>query len=48
MSSFIGGYFVLTADQLARLLFSPVELPVGLITTFIGAPMMIYIGVKLK
>lgn len=48
MSSFIGAYFVLTADQLARLLFSPVELPVGLLTTFIGAPMMIYIGVKLK
>ena len=48
MSSLIGGYFVLTSDQVARLLFAPTELPVGLITTFIGAPMMMYIGVKLR
>ena len=48
MTTFIGGYFALSSDQIARLLFSPVELPVGLITTIIGAPVMIYIGVKLK
>ena len=47
-SILIGGIFVLFADQVARSLFSPTELPVGMITTAIAAPLMIYIGYRLR
>ena len=47
-SILIGGIFVRFADQVARSLFSPTELPVGMITTAIAAPLMIYIGYRLR
>ena len=40
----IGAIVVLYADQVARLLFMPSEIPVGMVTTFIGAPLMIFIA----
>jgi len=48
LTTLIGGVFVLFADQIARSLFSPSELPVGMITTAFAAPLMIYIGYRLK
>jgi iron complex transport system permease protein len=40
----IGAIVVLYADQVARLFFMPSEIPVGMVTTFIGAPLMIFIA----
>ncbi len=38
-----GGVFLLVADTLARSLIAPVELSVGVITSFCGAPFFIYL-----
>lgn len=42
-SAFVGGSFLLVADSIARSLFSPSQLPVGVITTLIGVPIFIYL-----
>lgn len=42
-SALAGGAFVVIADLLARILLSPVEIPVGIITAIIGAPFFIYL-----
>jgi iron complex transport system permease protein len=38
-----GGIFLLVADTLARSLVAPGELPVGVITSFCGAPFFVYL-----
>ena len=38
-----GGIFLAAADTFARTILSPVEIPVGIITAFIGAPFFIYL-----
>jgi len=38
-----GGMFLVLADILARTLMRPVELPVGIVTAFIGAPFFLYL-----
>jgi len=40
---FFGAIFTLLADTVARSLFSPTELPVGVITALCGAPLFIYL-----
>jgi iron complex transport system permease protein len=40
---FFGAIFTLLADTLARSVFSPIELPVGVITALCGAPLFIYL-----
>ena len=47
-ATLVGSTIVITSDQLARLLFSPIEIPVGLITTLVGAPTMMYLAYRLK
>ena len=42
-SIFGGGIFLIIADILSRILFSPSELPIGIITAIIGAPFFIII-----
>jgi iron complex transport system permease protein len=37
----LGGLIVVAADLVGRTIFAPIELPVGLITAFIGAPFFI-------
>ncbi len=39
-----GAIFALLADTLARTLLSPAELPVGVITALIGAPLFVYLS----
>jgi iron complex transport system permease protein len=39
----LGATFMMLCDSFARILFSPMELPVGVITSFIGAPYFIYL-----
>jgi len=43
VSALGGAVFLVAADTLARTIISPNELPVGVITAFIGAPFFIYL-----
>ena len=43
-----GGAFVTLCDTLARTLFSPYEVPVGIIMAFIGAPFFVFILIRGK
>ena len=47
-SIIIGGLLTLGADQLARLLFAPTEFPVGMATTVIGAPLIIFLTLRMR
>lgn len=38
VSFLVGGAFLVAADMLARVLVAPAELPVGVVTAFVGAP----------
>jgi len=40
---FIGGLLLVITDFLARILIPPVEIPVGIITSFLGAPFFLFI-----
>ena len=42
-SALLGGTLVVVADVLARSLFSPVELSIGVITTIVGAPFFLWL-----
>ncbi len=44
----VGAALVLYGDQIARLAFMPSEIPVGLVTTALGAPLMIWIARQLR
>lgn len=48
LSSILGAGFVSFCDTLARIIFAPYELPVGIIMAFLGAPFFIYILIKGK
>lgn len=41
-----GGLFLLIADTLARTIIAPIVLPVGILTSFTGAPLFLYLLVK--
>lgn len=43
VSALLGALLLLIADTLARTLFSPVEIPVGIVTSFIGVPFFLYL-----
>jgi iron complex transport system permease protein len=47
-SIFVGGLFLLLCDTVARTIIPPNELPVGSITSLLGAPMFIYLLYKSK
>lgn len=42
-SIFFGGIFLVIADIISRVLIPPAEIPVGIITSFFGAPFFIFI-----
>lgn len=43
-----GGLFLLLCDTFGRIVLSPVELPIGVITSFFGAPFFLYLALKNK
>lgn len=43
MATIFGGIYVLWADTLARMLLSPTEIPLGVVTAFLGAPFFAYL-----
>lgn len=47
-SALLGGSFVLLCDLLGRTLFSPFELPAGILMAFIGGPFFLYLLLKKK
>jgi len=42
-SCLVGGLLLLAADTVARTIIAPVVLPVGILTSFLGAPLFIYL-----
>ena len=48
LSALFGGIYVLWADTLARMLLSPTEIPLGVITAFLGAPFFAYLLIRHK
>lgn len=47
-SCLTGGILLLLADTLARSVMAPTEIPVGILTSLIGAPFFIYLLIKKK
>lgn len=45
-SAIYGGVFLLISDTLARTIISPIVLPVGILTSFIGAPLFLFLLIK--
>ncbi len=45
-SALVGAALLVAADAFARTIISPVVLPVGIVTSFLGAPLFIYLTVK--
>jgi iron complex transport system permease protein len=43
LSTFAGATFLIIADTLARTILSPTEIPIGVITAFVGAPFFLYL-----
>lgn len=48
MCILVGGLFLLTMDTIAKSVMAPQELPVGILTSLLGAPFFIYIMRKRK
>lgn len=46
LSALFGGGFVAVCDLAARMIFSPYEIPVGIVMAFIGAPFFLFLLVK--
>lgn len=42
-SGLVGGIFIIVTDTIARTIISPVEIPVGIITSLFGGPFFIYL-----
>lgn len=43
-----GGLFLLICDTFGRIILAPVEVPIGVITAFFGAPFFLYLALKNK
>jgi iron complex transport system permease protein len=43
-----GGVFLLICDTIARTILAPMEIPIGIITAFLGAPFFLYLAFKAK
>lgn len=43
-----GGFFLLACDTLGRVILAPVEIPIGVVTAFFGAPFFLYLAFKGK
>lgn len=48
VSALSGAAFVCVCDVLARILFAPFELPVGIVVSFLGGPFFLYLLIRRK
>ena len=46
ISGIIGSFILIAADLVGRTIFAPIELPVGLVVAFIGAPFFVYLLIQ--
>ncbi|MCT7445819.1 FecCD family ABC transporter permease [Aliarcobacter skirrowii] len=46
LSAILGAFILLWADSLARMVISPAELPIGIITALLGAPFFLWLLIK--
>ncbi|MDR2435341.1 MAG: iron ABC transporter permease [Treponema sp.] len=46
LAAYTGGVFLLFADILSRTLLAPVEIPIGVITAFFGAPFFLFLAIR--
>lgn len=42
----LGGLFLLVSDTVARLILEPTEIPIGVVTAFLGAPFFLFLAFK--
>ena len=42
-SAITGAAFLVIADTISRTVFAPTEVPVGILTAFLGGPMFLYL-----
>ena len=47
-SALFGGMFLLVCDTIARTIISPVILPVGILTSFLGVPLFLFLLIRKK
>lgn len=47
-SGLVGAFLLLLSDTVARLIIQPVVLPVGAVTSFLGAPLFMYLLIRGK
>ncbi|ASJ02043.1 iron ABC transporter permease [Thermococcus profundus] len=48
LSALAGALLLVTADAVARLIMAPMMLPVGVVTSFLGAPTFIYLLIRME
>ena len=48
LSGIIGGIILATADLIGRTMFAPVEVPIGIVTSIVGAPYFLYLLIRRK
>lgn len=46
ISCLVGAVLLLASDTVARLIIAPIVLPVGILTSFVGAPLFLYLVIK--
>lgn len=46
VSAFVGAIFLLACDTVGKSILSPVEIPIGVVTSFFGAPFFLYIAMR--
>lgn len=48
LCSVLGGLFLLVCDTLARTIIAPVQIPIGILTAFFGAPIFLYLALNTR
>ena len=48
LSGIIGGIILVTADLIGRTMFAPIEVPIGIVTSIVGAPYFLYLLIRRK
>jgi iron complex transport system permease protein len=46
LSGLMGALLLLTADTVGRTIVSPVEIPVGIVTSFVGVPLFLWLLIR--
>ena len=47
-SALVGGMFLVVSDTIARTVFAPAEIPVGIVTALAGGPFFLYLLLRGK